>query len=197
MRKSLVLKTLFRTPIKTILTFLLIAAASFALFSRVTDYAVTSREAASAESFYHGVAALDLSVPSIEVGYTYFALKNKPWPKEEKMEEFSSLPGVTLAETRYMTAGLMDYKRLTDDSLFSQFALEGSYIGHDNNNSDGITYLLFDDVTLLAGDVPIDDEGLRNRNPERLLQIATNAWSDEEYEKIRAEGYTFGDLPLS
>ena len=67
MRNSLALKTLLRSPVKTLLTFLLIAAASFALFSRITDYAVTSREAANAESFYHGVAALDNTVPAMQV----------------------------------------------------------------------------------------------------------------------------------
>lgn len=51
MKKSSALKTLLRSPLKSLLTFLLIAAASFALFSRVTDYAITTREAGKAESF--------------------------------------------------------------------------------------------------------------------------------------------------
>ena len=63
MRKSMALKTMIRSPLKTLLTFLLIVAASFSLFSRVTDYAVTMRETKRAESFYHGVAALDNTLP--------------------------------------------------------------------------------------------------------------------------------------
>ena len=51
MRKSTALKTLLRAPLKTLLTFLLIAAGSFALFSRVTDFAVTMRENKEVEGF--------------------------------------------------------------------------------------------------------------------------------------------------
>ena len=65
MRKTIALKSLLRDPLKSLLTFLLIAAASFSLCSRVTDYAVTNRETAKAESFYHGVAALDNSAQPI------------------------------------------------------------------------------------------------------------------------------------
>ena len=65
MRKPNAFKTLLRTPLKALLTFLLVAAASFTLFARAADYAVTAREAANAESFYHGVAALDNTVPDV------------------------------------------------------------------------------------------------------------------------------------
>lgn len=113
---------------KTLLTFLLIAAASFALFSRVTDYAVTTRETESAESLYHAVASLDNEVPDIPMivadiplpdgseGAVYgamYEMEDKPWLTEGEMEAFASLPGVTLADTRYMTAGRVEgYKRL-------------------------------------------------------------------------------------
>ena len=63
MKKSLALKSLLRSPLKTLVTFLLIAAASFALFSRVTDYAVTTRETAQAARIFTGVAALDNTMP--------------------------------------------------------------------------------------------------------------------------------------
>ena len=78
MRNSTNLKTLFRSPLKTILTFFLIGAASFAFFSRVTDYAITMREASKAESFYSGVAALDNSVPPMG----YYDPEPKPWPED-------------------------------------------------------------------------------------------------------------------
>lgn len=127
MRKSITLKTLLRSLVKTLLTFLLITAASFALFSRVTDYAVTSRETANAKDFYHGVAALDNTVPDMEMewfdeeGYAHsveMEAGDKPWPAKEQLAEFASLPGVTLEDTRYMTAGLMDnHKRIYDESF--------------------------------------------------------------------------------
>ena len=44
MKPKLSLKVLYRSPVKTILTFILLAAVTFALFSQVMEYAVTSRE---------------------------------------------------------------------------------------------------------------------------------------------------------
>jgi ABC-type lipoprotein release transport system permease subunit len=163
MRPKQSLKSLLRTPFKTILTFLLVAAASFALFSRVTDYAVTSREVAQAASFYRGVAALDTFVPNtvIEsqgnatVGVVQTILnENKPWPAIEYIEAFSSLPGVTLADTRYMTAGIVeDYMRLDVD--FFDFIIEGFYIGYSSNSPDTL-FINIEEPTLLAGGFTID-----------------------------------------
>lgn len=172
MRNSLAWKTLLRSPVKSLLTFLLIAAASFALFSRVTDYAVIRREAANAESFYHGVAALDNTVPEMlvhweEDGITYCSFyepENNPWPTEEQLAEFSSLPGVTLTDTRYMTAGLVEgCKRVVDEaygeygeSAMGLFVLEGTYGGYENWSENGL-YLMFDDVMMLAGECGISN----------------------------------------
>ena len=108
MRKSIAFKTLLRAPVKMLLTFLLIAAASFALFSKIAEFSVTHREAAKAESFYSGVAALDNTVPPVEWeeeidGVEWHCtqeIESKPWPTDEQIKEFTSLPGVTLADTR-------------------------------------------------------------------------------------------------
>ena len=168
MRKSIALKSLLRSPIKTLLTFLLITAASFALFSRITDCAVTMREMAAARSVYHGVAALDNTVPDRIV--TEFTLTggtatvnkvdDKPWPTETQLKEFSTLPGVTLADMRYMTAGRIgDYRRLVDgfDSA-ADFVLEGTYAGYEDVlDEESEINLKFEDVTLLAGNMQIED----------------------------------------
>lgn len=171
MRKTTTLKTLLRSPAKTVLTFLLVAAASFTLFSRVTDYAVTTREAAKAESFYNGVAALDNTQPLIVIdeeidgvswGRAYMP-ENKPWPDKEQIEEFSSLPGVTLADTRYMTAGQVeDYKRIkdkTDYSRLEDFVVEGTYVGYEEDSA-GTNYIdiLFQDVTVHAGEIDAESD---------------------------------------
>lgn len=175
MRKSTALKTLLRSPAKTLLTFLLIAAASFALFSRVTDYAVTTRESAKAESFYYGVAALDNSTPPID----YYYPEPKPWPSDAQIEEFSSLPGVTLADTRYMTDGLIeDYKRIIDeDSSYetAEFVLEGTYEGYKDYEYGDVgsyikRYLNFSDIKVLAGDVKVD--------PRHPLQVVASFWPE-------------------
>lgn len=166
MGKTTALKTLFRSPAKTVLTFFLIAAASFALFSRVTDYAVTQREAAKAESFYSGVAALDNSSPPMTVSYDIDGIEwgstyseSKPWPDDGQIEEFISLPGVTLADTRYMTAGKIgNYKRLTDETqtyTVEDFILEGAYSGYEEPDDTGRITLLFNEVTVHAGDVEV------------------------------------------
>lgn len=171
MRKSLALKTLLRSPLKASLTFLLIAAASFALFSRVMDYAVTTRETENAKSLYHAVASLDNEVPDIPmmvamvdspdkssgVGYdTMYEMEDKPWPTEDKLEEFATLPGVTLADTRYMTAGrVADYKRLVGEGEFGGFVVfEGTYEGYEEGESilEDHVCLKFDDVKVVACD---------------------------------------------
>lgn len=65
MRKAVALKMIFRSPIKTLLSFLLIAASSFALLSSVTEHVITTREKENAKGFYHAIASLDNEVPGI------------------------------------------------------------------------------------------------------------------------------------
>lgn len=163
MRKLMILKTLLRSFWKTILTFFLIVAASFALFSQVTNYAVTTREITHAKSFYRGVAALDNTVPNLQLqglgnvadDITY-ETENNPWPTQEQLQEFSSLPGVTLAQTRYMTAGKVEnYKRVIDENATwayrGRFVIEGAFAGYeDDPNNAGLINILLDDVTVLA-----------------------------------------------
>lgn len=169
MRKSIALKSLLRSPMKTLLTFLLIVAASFALFSRITDCAVTMREMAAAKDIYHGVAALDNTVPDrIVREYTLTGgtaavnkVDDKPWPTEVQLKEFSALPGVTLADMRYMTAGRVeDYKRLIEeDGLGSaaDFVLEGTYVGYEDiQEEESEIKLNFEDITVLAGSMELD-----------------------------------------
>lgn len=180
MKKTLALKTLLRSPVKTLLTFLLVAAASFALFSRVTDYVITSREAARAESMYHGVAALDNSVEPIIMDYEYIQPDPKPWPTDEQLEEFASLPGVTLADTRYVTDGLVeDYKRVLSDEdswMTNNYVVEGTYDGYEEYDGEqdySKLYLIFKDVKILAGDID-----LRNDEMKVLVQFEGDiAWS--------------------
>lgn len=173
MRKTIALKSLLRSPVKTILTFLLIASASFALFSRVTDYAVTTRETKNAESLYHAVASLDNDVPDIPIeiksvrsadgsvlsGYhTVYEMEDKPWLTKEQLEEFSSLPGVTVADNRYMTAGRVeDYKRLVGSGDYGGFfVFEGTYQGYIDDKDPSVledhVELKFDDVKVIAAE---------------------------------------------
>ena len=197
MRFSLSLKTLLRTPVKTAVTFLLIAAASFTLFSRVTDYAVTSREMNRTLDYYNGVAALDNGTPFTayaEVKLNYLLLRDtieylwgvKPPPELERelIEAFSSLPGVTMTDTRYMTGGVIEgYRRFYNIYEFSDFnnkyefedgreiygydytgiyIMEGTYVGNETkpeHNAPDVHHMTFESCVLIAGDYPISSNG--------------------------------------
>ncbi len=193
MRKSISLKILLRAPLKTLLTFLLVAAASFALFSRVTDYAVTTREAAKAKNFYSGVAALDNSVEMFWVNDTPFWPDPKPWPKDEKLEEFSSLPGVTLTDKRYITDGLVeDYKRVIDEDNagIHEFIVEGTYDGYDEYGEAPYEklYLNFNDVKVHAGDIVLDD-----RYPMQVcVQFLKEEEENEAYKQPFSRKFFYG-----
>ena len=199
MRKSVALKTLLRSPARTLLTLSLLAMASFVLFSRVTDYTLMRREAEQAERFYHGVAALDITTPTVsyqEDGTLYqFSPDDKPWPTAEELKAFATLPGVTIADTRYMTAGLIeDYKRLVKNGETAygtgQFVLEGDYVGYEEISGSGdFINLLLRNVSLLAGDVALDSE--------EPLKIETRKLTEEKYEELRASDFYYGELPLS
>ncbi len=184
MRKLMILKTLLRSLWRTILTFLLIMAASFTLFSQVTNYAVTTREITHAKSFYRGVAALDNTVPNLQLqglgnvadDITY-ETENNPWPTEEQLQEFSSLPGVSLVETRYMTAGRIEnYKRVIDENSTwayrGRFVIEGAYAGYedDPNNNAGLINILLDDVTVLAA----TDDKIMLEEPVKIRAVSAD-----------------------
>ena len=191
MRKIFVLKILLRSPVKTAITFFLIAAASFTLIYNIADYVVTSRETKKACSFYHGVAALDNSVPDVTSTAGIYETQDKPWPADEQIEEFSALYGVTLADKRYMTAGLIEnYKRLADKDYseynLGRFVIEGTYAGYKNvNSSEVFIDLLFNDVTVLAGDI--------ETGTGKPLQIETVAVKTGD----SGEGLEFGEMPRS
>lgn len=181
MKKSMALKMLLRSPLKTLLTFLLIVSATFALFSRVTAYIITVQETKNAEDLYHAVASLDNEVPDFHAqiadissrdgtaGRYYedvYEVPDKPWPSAEKLEEFVSLPGVTLADTRYMTAGLVeDYKRLVKyDHQYRiiPIVFEGTFAGYEDDALDSVVEghvnVKFDDVRVVACEVEADIE---------------------------------------
>ena len=195
MRKSLTIKMLLRSPMKTLLTFLLIVAASFALFSRVTDYAVTGREATKVRDSYYGVAALDNRAPYIfltddeNAWMQMFSGENTEWPSEEQLEEFASLPGVTLADTRYMTAGLIeDYKRLhsVEDNMqrIDWCVIEGTYNGYEEivmetgEIVEGEVTLKLDDAVMLAGEM--DSEVGRH---VEIVALTRDMWEKNPYPK--------------
>ena len=76
MKPSLSLKTLFRSPVRTILTFILLAVVSFAFFMRVSEYAVIRREFDAAAQQYRGVGAVEVEPPNITPEFENFPIGN-------------------------------------------------------------------------------------------------------------------------
>ena len=134
MKKSTSLRMLLRSPVKTAVTLLLIAAASFLFLYNLLDYAMTKREYDRNYGEYHGYVTLMhpedqlvgenyylwlegrffISDPASDPAYT----GDYPYEQyhlrsftEEELEELSSLPYVSRAENHYMTAGIADFPR--------------------------------------------------------------------------------------
>ena len=63
MRTGLAFKILFRAPIRTALTLVLLGAAAFALFSQAAEFAVLRREVNAAASRYRGTGFVEASPP--------------------------------------------------------------------------------------------------------------------------------------
>ena len=150
MKSTISLKSLFRSPARTALTFVLLAAVSFAFFSQAASYAITNREFNNAARQYQGVGAAEAEpvFASSSPELSFFLSPVQPhyidtdprlldtYSEEEKanqqimerykpltreqVEAISSLPYISLSDTRYMTAGFSDeYYRVHDMSAYA------------------------------------------------------------------------------
>lgn len=137
MRLILSVKTLYRSPIKTILTFILLAVVTFAFFSQTAENAITSREFNTTAKHYYGVgSAKDASEErSPFSSFEIFAdprtdkipqtgLKAAAVEREvsryspitdDQVKSIFALPYITSGDTRYMTAGVADTYFRPDD----------------------------------------------------------------------------------
>ena len=134
MKKSTSLRMLLRSPMKTAVTLLLIAEASFLFLYNLLDYAMTKREYDRTYSQYHGYFSV-MHPEDAEVrtdGGEFFLSdpeSNPAWsgqPRyetrhlksftEEELENIASLPYVSEAEKRYVTGGISAYPRLINNS---------------------------------------------------------------------------------
>ena len=134
LRPLLALKTVLRSPIRSVLTFVLLTAVTFAFFSRVAEYAITAREMRAATRQYRGVAAAEENPavynwvnsayythtdPRIEgmyqLGeYAPQIIRYQPVTKEH-IGAISGLPYISSVSERYMTAGVSDtYMRIKE-----------------------------------------------------------------------------------
>ncbi len=134
MKKSTGIRMLLRSPVKTVVTLVLIAAASFLFLYNLLDYAMTKREYARTYAAYHGYFSImrpedrEFAVQNVaqdgewflsdpagnpaysEEHYPYSGYHMETIPESE-LETVAAIPGVTKVERRYMTGGLAEFKR--------------------------------------------------------------------------------------
>jgi len=179
-----ILKTLLRSPVKTLLTLLLMTTASFAVFSRVTEYSVTNRELGKLTSRYRGVAAIDTGVTNVGVinaGYMGLSFmphsaehgdsrnpSRKPPPAitKEQIEALSDIQGVSGIDIRYMTGGTIEnVKRVARaEGLYwlsyhytDRFVVEGTVcdvIIDETSGLSGTVFIVLENYKQLAGALP-------------------------------------------
>ena len=145
------LKTLYRSPVKTAVTLLLLAAAAFLFLYNLGEYAVSDWEYREAREKYEGVLTVDGEIPpesDLTRAFDFFLQTDgtgrtnkygeKLWTEGpelnyenthqkslemELVEKLSSLSHVSSVEKRYLTAGVsQDYYRLDTDHYFFPYS---------------------------------------------------------------------------
>jgi hypothetical protein len=180
---------LYRSPLKTALTFILLAVVTFAFFSQTAEYAITAREMAEAAGQYVGVGMAEIEPPAETYPESPIYINTDPRVgargsryqplTPEQLGAIAALPYVTSTDTRYMTAGVSDmYSRPDDGHLYYNYTaravIEGTLaeaipegIPTNVTQIDGESFkdnlLILENCTLLAGNPPwaVDGETLR------------------------------------
>jgi hypothetical protein len=136
------IRSLCRSPLKTILTLLLLTAAAFLFLYNLSEYSVSDREYREARDRYEGVLTVEeRAVPDNRSVFDYFLLTDKTNPGDtygevsyeeyhqqslgsELIAELSALPHVSRVEKRYLTSGVSpEYIRLdTDTNMYPYYA---------------------------------------------------------------------------
>ena len=148
MRTDLQLKSLYRSPLKTTLTLLLLAAAAFLFLYTLGEYAVSDREYREARDKYEGVLTVEEQpVQDIKTPFDFFLLTDDTGRTdiygksfsddytptyenthqqslgEDLIEKLSALPHISQVEKRYLTAGVSpEYTRLDTDIHMNPFS---------------------------------------------------------------------------
>ena len=139
------IQSLYRSPLKSALTLLLLAAAAFLFLYNLSEYSVADREYREARDRYEGVLTVEEHpVPDQSGGLELFLLADEtgrngnygvPFTEgdldltyenyhqqsleEAQIEKLGALPHISRVERRYLTAGVSpDYIRLDTDYHF-------------------------------------------------------------------------------
>ena len=144
------LQSLIRSPLKTLLTLLLLAAAAFLFLYNLSEYSVSDREYREARDRYEGVLTVEEEhVPESQVKADFFLMTDETGRnnlygqsysedapmvisyenyhqkslEEDLMETLGSLPYISRVEKRWLAAGVSpEYYRLDTDHSFYYFA---------------------------------------------------------------------------
>lgn len=181
MKLSLAIKTLCRSTGKTLVTFLLVTAVTFALFSQVAEFAVTSREVQRARELYIGSGSVEVEpLPEQGMGPVapMYILSDKRFMgldgyqyeplTQEQIEEIRKLPYVDGTDVRYMTPGVSDeYFRLDEgaeyyfyngrifiEATLTEISLNNQTIDGYGGGGPNIGRLMLADGKVIAGNVP-------------------------------------------
>ena len=194
MKPSLSLKTLYRSPVRMVLTFILLVAVTFTLFSQVLEHAVTVREIDKAAEQYDGVGAVEVLPVEAEFygdKHTYkpfyvfnddrvgkpVSLSSFYMPAQYELlensdiDKISKMYGVTSVDTRYMTAGVSnEYVRLDDGDEMYNFTAQCLVEGTLTSVSEDLVLngyvLVFADCKLLSGEM--------DKKPNGIVRINTH-----------------------
>ncbi len=139
------LKSLYRSPVKTAVTLLLLAAAAFLFLYNLSEYAVSDREYREAKGKYQGVLTVEeQAVPVNTSIYDFFLLTDetgrtetygeKIWESDpaltyennhqlslgaDILQKLSAMPHISRVDTRFLTAGVSpDFVRLDTDGHY-------------------------------------------------------------------------------
>ena len=181
MKRKLSVKTLFRSRVKTIFTFILIAAVTFALFSQMSEYVNTKHEFEANVDMYYGSGMVEKSAVKYKnVQWPYYIeadprvncfdlpdyneLRYEPitW---EQVKAIESLPYVSSTYKRYMTGGICEEIYREDDwtkayDHAARLVVEGTFAGlkscyYENR-------VIIEDCKILAGQADIEDISLEH-----------------------------------
>ncbi len=135
-------QSLIRSPLKTLLTLLLLAAAAFLFLYNLSEYSVSDREYREARDRYEGVLTVEeqpvpedrgLNKPGFlfteegskatDFGYRSYEYYHQKSLGAELMENLGSLPYISRVEKRWLTAGVSpEYYRLDTDKNYYHYA---------------------------------------------------------------------------
>ena len=169
-KSSLWIKTLFRSPVRTIVTWVLLLAAAFQFTLSLTDYLSTRKGLEEAKKSMKGVLsvehspALDPSAPGNSAGTNLFLMYDPTGPgtgmeqydnaqyhvtpiTDAELEPLAALPGVTGIEVRTMTAGVSDYLRVDnlvqDAIMYKERLILEATVAAKEPTSDGDLFSVF------------------------------------------------------